>query len=141
MDINPRNYLVPTVVEQTNRGERGYDLYSKLLKENIIFIGTPIDDQIANLICAQLLHLESENPDKDINLYINSPGGDINALFGSTTRCPISSPTSRRSVSARPRCRRSPARLRSQRQASSTPARSHPDPPALRRRTGAGVRH
>jgi len=80
-DINPRNYLVPTVVEQTNRGERGYDLYSKLLKENIIFIGTPIDDHIANLICAQLLHLESENPDKDINLYINSPGGDINALF------------------------------------------------------------
>ena len=79
MDINPRNYLVPTVVEQTNRGERGYDLYSKLLKENIIFIGTPIDDQIANLICAQLLHLESENPDKDINLYINSPGGSVSA--------------------------------------------------------------
>ena len=81
MDINPRNYLVPTVVEQTNRGERAFDLYSRLLKENIIFIGTPIDDAIANLICAQLLHLESENPDKDINLYINSPGGDINALF------------------------------------------------------------
>ena len=81
MNINPRNYLVPTVVEQTNRGERAFDLYSRLLKENIIFIGTPIDDTIANLICAQLLHLESENPDKDINLYINSPGGDINALF------------------------------------------------------------
>ena len=80
-DINPRNYLVPTVVEQTNRGERAFDLYSRLLKENIIFIGTPIDDTIANLICAQLLHLESENPDKDINLYINSPGGDINSLF------------------------------------------------------------
>ncbi len=80
-DINPRSYLVPTVVEQTNRGERAFDLYSRLLKENIIFIGTPIDDTIANLICAQLLHLESENPDKDINLYINSPGGDINALF------------------------------------------------------------
>ncbi len=80
-DINPRGYLVPTVVEQTNRGERAFDLYSRLLKENIIFIGTPIDDTIANLICAQLLHLESENPDKDINLYINSPGGDINALF------------------------------------------------------------
>ncbi|MCY3851043.1 MAG: ATP-dependent Clp protease proteolytic subunit [Acidimicrobiaceae bacterium] len=80
-DINPRNYLVPTVVEQTNRGERAFDLYSRLLKENIIFIGTPIDDTIANLICAQLLHLESENPDKDVNLYINSPGGDINALF------------------------------------------------------------
>ena len=76
-----RNYLVPTVIEQTNRGERGYDLYSKLLKENIIFVGTPIDDTIANLICAQLLHLESENPDKDINLYINSPGGDITALL------------------------------------------------------------
>jgi ATP-dependent Clp protease protease subunit len=76
-----RNYMVPTVIEQTNRGERGYDLYSKLLKENIIFVGTPIDDNIANLICAQLLHLESENPDKDINLYINSPGGDITALL------------------------------------------------------------
>jgi ATP-dependent Clp protease protease subunit len=76
-----RNYLVPTVIEQTNRGERGYDLYSKLLKENIIFVGMPIDDTIANLICAQLLHLESENPDKDINLYINSPGGDITALL------------------------------------------------------------
>jgi ATP-dependent Clp protease, protease subunit len=76
-----RNYLVPTVIEQTTRGERGYDLYSKLLKENIIFVGTPIDDTVANLICAQLLHLESENPDRDINLYINSPGGDITALF------------------------------------------------------------
>src|SRR5436190_21624699 len=75
------NYLVPTVVEQTNRGERAYDLYSRLLKDNIIFLGTPIDDTIANLICAQLLHLESENPDKDINIYINSPGGDITALF------------------------------------------------------------
>jgi len=76
-----RNYLVPTVVEQSNRGERAYDLYSRLLKENIIFLGTPIDDTIANLVCAQLLHLESENPDKDINIYINSPGGDITALF------------------------------------------------------------
>ncbi|MFB0926756.1 MAG: ATP-dependent Clp protease proteolytic subunit [Acidimicrobiales bacterium] len=79
--VNPRNYMVPSVIEQTNRGERAYDLYSKLLKENIIFLGTPIDDTIANLVCAQLLHLESENPDRDINLYINSPGGDINALF------------------------------------------------------------
>ena len=79
--VNPRNYMVPSVIEQTNRGERAYDLYSKLLKENIIFLGTPIDDTIANLICAQLIHLESENPDKDINIYINSPGGDITALF------------------------------------------------------------
>jgi ATP-dependent Clp protease protease subunit len=76
------NYSIPMVVEQTNRGvERAYDLYSKLLKENIIFLGTPIDDTIANLICAQLIHLESENADKDINIYINSPGGDITALF------------------------------------------------------------
>jgi ATP-dependent Clp protease, protease subunit len=74
-------YLVPTVVEQTNRAERAFDLYSRLLKDNIIFLGTPIDDTIANLVCAQLLHLESENADKDINIYINSPGGDINALF------------------------------------------------------------
>ncbi|HEU5152079.1 MAG TPA: ATP-dependent Clp protease proteolytic subunit [Iamia sp.] len=75
------SYLVPTVVEQTNRGERAFDLYSRLLKDNIIFLGTPIDDTIANLVSAQLLHLESENPDKDINIYINSPGGDITALF------------------------------------------------------------
>ena len=75
------NYLVPTVVEQTNRGERAFDLYSRLLKENIVFLGTPIDDAIANLVCAQLLFLESENPDKDISIYINSPGGDITALF------------------------------------------------------------
>ena len=80
-DLTVSNYLVPTVVEQTNRGERAFDLYSRLLKENIVFLGTPIDDTVANLICAQLLHLESENPDRDISLYINSPGGDINSLF------------------------------------------------------------
>jgi ATP-dependent Clp protease protease subunit len=81
MNLDATNYIVPTVVEQTQRGERAYDLYSRLLKENIIFLGTPIDDTIANLTCAQLIHLESENPDKDINIYINSPGGDITALF------------------------------------------------------------
>jgi ATP-dependent Clp protease protease subunit len=79
--LNFSNYYVPNVTEVTSRGERVYDLYSRLLKENIIFLGTPIDDTIANLICAQLIHLESENPDKDINVYINSPGGDITALF------------------------------------------------------------
>ena len=79
--MTPSNYLVPTVVEQTNRGERAYDLYSRMLKENIIFLGTPIDDAVANLVSAQLLHLESENPDRDINIYINSPGGDLMALF------------------------------------------------------------
>lgn len=67
--------LVPMVVEQTGRGERAYDIFSRLLKENILFIGTPIDDQIANLIIAQMLYLEAEDPDKDIHLYINSPGG------------------------------------------------------------------
>ncbi len=82
MTVTPiYDYMVPMVVEQTNRGERSFDLYSRLLKENIIFLGTAIDDTIANLICAQLIHLESENPDKDINIYINSPGGDITALF------------------------------------------------------------
>jgi ATP-dependent Clp protease, protease subunit len=80
-NFRAQNYLVPTVVESSNRGERAYDLYSRLLRERIIFLGTPIDDTIANLICAQMLFLESEDPDKDINLYINSPGGDITGLL------------------------------------------------------------
>jgi ATP-dependent Clp protease, protease subunit len=71
--------LVPMVVEQTSRGERAFDIYSRLLKDSIIFIGTPIDDMIANLIVAQLLFLEAEDPERDINLYINSPGGSITA--------------------------------------------------------------
>jgi len=75
------SYLVPTVVEQTSRGERAFDIYSRLLKERIIFLGTPIDDTVANLIMAQLLHLEGDDPDKDIALYINSPGGAITSLM------------------------------------------------------------
>jgi ATP-dependent Clp protease protease subunit len=75
----PHNMLVPMVVEQTSRGERAYDIYSRLLKENIIFLGTPIDDQVANLIIAQMLFLAAEDPEKDISLYINSPGGSITA--------------------------------------------------------------
>ena len=71
--------LIPMVVEQTSRGERSFDIYSRLLNERIVFLGTPIDDQIANLIVAQLLHLESEDPDKDISIYINSPGGSVYA--------------------------------------------------------------
>jgi len=71
--------LVPMVVEQTSRGERAFDIYSRLLNERIVFLGTPVDDQIANLVVAQLLHLESEDPDKDISLYINSPGGSVYA--------------------------------------------------------------
>ena len=77
----PQNYLVPTVVESTSRGERAFDIYSRLLKDRIIFLGSAIDDAIANLIMAQLLHLESEDADKDVYLYINSPGGSITSLF------------------------------------------------------------
>ena len=75
------NYLVPVVVEQTNRGERSFDIYSRLLKDRIIFLGTPIDDNVANLVTAQLIFCESEDPDRDIWLYINSPGGSITALL------------------------------------------------------------
>jgi len=75
----PGNTLIPMVVEQTNRGERAYDIYSRLLRDNIIFIGTPIDDNVANLITAQLLFLEAEDPEKDVSLYINSPGGVVTA--------------------------------------------------------------
>jgi len=82
-DLRVSNYIPnPAVLYETSRGQTiQADLYSRLLKENIIFLGTPIDDTVANLVCAQLLHLESENPDKDISIYINSPGGDITALF------------------------------------------------------------
>src|SRR5919199_556730 len=76
MDL-PHNYIVPTVIEQTNRGERAFDIYSRLLKDRIIFLNTPIDDAIASLITAQLLFLQSEDPDRDIYLYINSPGGVV----------------------------------------------------------------
>jgi ATP-dependent Clp protease protease subunit len=79
MSSNVMGYMVPMVVESTNRGERAFDIYSRLLKERIIFIGTPIDDQVANLIIAQLLFLQSEDPEKDINVYINSPGGHVSA--------------------------------------------------------------
>jgi len=80
-NLTAYNYLVPTVVESSNRGERAYDLYSRLLKERIIFLGSVLDDTVANLICAQMLFLESEDPDKDIHLYINSPGGDLTGLL------------------------------------------------------------
>ena len=74
-------YHVPGVFEQTNRGEKSYDLFSRMLEENIIFLGTPVDDYVANAVCAQMLYLEYKNADRDINLYINSPGGEITALF------------------------------------------------------------
>ena len=75
------SYYPPEIFEETNRGSKGYNLYSRMLEENIIFLGTPIDDNVANAVCAQLLYLEYKNADKDISLYINSPGGDITALF------------------------------------------------------------
>ncbi|NQT67356.1 MAG: ATP-dependent Clp protease proteolytic subunit [Actinobacteria bacterium] len=75
------DYLIPMVVEQTNRGERSFDIYSRLLKERIIFLGVPVDDNIANLVMAQMLHLEAEDPEKDIQLYINSPGGVVTAAM------------------------------------------------------------
>jgi ATP-dependent Clp protease, protease subunit len=92
--INPNAHLVPMVVEQTARGERAFDIYSRLLKDNIIFIGVPIDDIIANLVVAQMLFLESEDPDREISLYINSPGGVITAGMAiydtmQFVRCPV----------------------------------------------------
>lgn len=77
--MTPRSYLIPTVIEQTGRGERAYDIYSRLLKDRIVFLGSEITDDIANLVVAQLLFLESEDPDKDISLYVNSPGGSVSA--------------------------------------------------------------
>jgi ATP-dependent Clp protease protease subunit len=92
--INPQAHLVPMVVEQTARGERAFDIYSRLLKYNIIFIGTPIDDTVANLVVAQMLFLESEDPDREISLYINSPGGSVTAGMAiydtmQFVRCPV----------------------------------------------------
>src|SRR5919201_2887262 len=81
MNDRPRSQVIPMVIENTGRFERSFDIYSRLLKERIVFLGTPIDDQVGNLIMAQLLFLESEDPDRDINLYINSPGGDIYGLL------------------------------------------------------------
>jgi ATP-dependent Clp protease protease subunit len=91
---NPVAHLVPMVVEQTARGERAFDIYSRLLKDNIIFIGTPIDDTVANLVVAQMLFLESEDPDREISLYINSPGGSVTAGMAiydtmQFVRCPV----------------------------------------------------
>lgn len=80
-DDSLKNYLVPMVVEQTGRGERAYDIFSRLLKDRIIFIGTPIDDNVANLVVAQMLFLEAEDPQKDIYVYINSPGGSVTAML------------------------------------------------------------
>src|SRR5262245_19746593 len=88
------SYLIPTVIEQTHRGERAYDIWSRLMKDRIVFLGTEINDDIANVVVAQLLFLESEDPEKDINLYINSPGGSVSAGLAiydtmQYVRCPV----------------------------------------------------
>ncbi len=97
------NYLVPTVVEQTNRGERAYDIYSRLLKERIIFITGAVEDTVATLVVAQLLFLEADNPKKEINMYLNSPGGWSHRGSRSTTPCSSFARRSRRFASARRR--------------------------------------
>jgi ATP-dependent Clp protease, protease subunit len=93
-DRGPRASLIPTVVEQTHRGERGWDVFSRLLKDRIIFLGSEIDDDVANVVVAQLLFLESEDPDKDVMMYVNSPGGDVSAGLAiydtmQALRCPV----------------------------------------------------
>ena len=122
--------LVPMVVEQTSRGERAYDIYSRLLKENIIFLGTPIDDQVANLIIAQMLFLAAEDPERDISLYINSPGGSITAGLA------ILDGQGGLAVCRRAAC------LRHQGKALQPPQLPHPHPPAVDARSGrAGHRY
>ena len=96
--------LVPVVVQQDSRGERSFDIYSRLLRERVVFLGSPVDDAVANLVVAQLLHLEAEDPEKDIQLYINCPGGVSTPGSRSTTRCASSSPTWR-PPAAGSRCR------------------------------------
>ena len=132
-----KNFIIPTVIEQTHRGERDWDIFSRLLKDRIVFLGTAIDDQVANIIIAQFLFLESEDPDKDIMLYINSPGGVVTAAWRSTTPCSTSAPTWRPSAwGRRPRWGRScwPPGPRGKRY--SLPHASVMHPPAAGRRSG-----
>ena len=116
--------LVPTVIESNQRGERAFDVYSRLLAQRIVFLGTPIDDAVANLVIAQLLHLEGENPERDISLYINSPGGDMTALFAIYDTMSFVATTWRRSASGRPR----PPRPCCWRPARPASARPYPTP-------------
>jgi ATP-dependent Clp protease protease subunit len=104
---HPSNLIIPSVIEQTSRGERFFDIYSRLLNERIIFLGTPIDDNVANLIVAQMIHLESEDPDKDINIYINSPGGSVYAGLAIYDTMRFVKPTLQRRVGTRCRWVRS----------------------------------
>jgi hypothetical protein len=137
-----KDYLVPVVVEQTSRGERSFDIYSRLLKERIVFLGTPIDDAVGNLIMAQLLHLESEDPDKDINLYVNSPGGDITSLFAIYDTMQYIKPDVSTICMGQAASAGRGARARGdQGQALRAAALADPPAPAARRRAGPGGRH
>ena len=134
--------LIPMVIEQTSRGERSFDIYSRLLNERIIFLGTPIDDQIANLIVAQLLHLESEDPDKDISIYINSPGGSVYAGLAIYDTMQFIKPDvlddlrRHRDVHGR-----AAARRRRRREAHGAAELEDPDPPGVGRVPGTGDGH
>jgi len=128
--------LVPMVVEQTSRGERAYDIYSRLLKENIIFLGTPIEDNVANLIIAQLLFLAAEDSERDISLYINSPGGSITAGLAILDTMRLVDRTSSRTCGAGRLDGGGASRLRRERQTLQPAALSHSDPPAVHERIG-----
>jgi ATP-dependent Clp protease protease subunit len=130
-------YHIPGVFEQTNRGEKSYDLFSRMLEENIVFMGTPIDDYVANAVCAQMLYLEYKNADKEISLYINSPGGDITALFAIYDTMKFV----KNDISTFCYGGGGDPGRRHLRQALRPASRPHPHPPALRRRRGPGGRH
>ena len=131
--------LIPMVIEQTSRGERSFDIYSRLLNERIIFLGTPIDDQIANLIVAQLLHLESEDPDKDISIYVNSPGGSVYAGLAIYDTMQFIKPDVQTiCVGHRDEHGGAAAGRRRQGQADGAAQREDPDPPGLQRLLRSG---
>ena len=134
--------LVPTVIEQTNRGERAYDLYSRLLSDRIVFLGSPIDDTVANLVIAQLLRLESQAADRDVSLYINSPGGDMTALFAiHDTMCYLRPDVATICVGQAASARRGAPGRGGRGQALRPPQRPGAHPPAPRRHAGPVERH
>ena len=142
MDTPRMSPLIPMVIEQTSRGERAFDIYSRLLNERIIFLGTPIDDQIANLVVAQLLHLESEEPDKDISLYVNSPGGSVYAGLAIYDTIQFIKPDVQTiCVGIAMSHGRVAPRGRSEREAHVAAECQDPDPSGLERVPGAGDRH
>ncbi len=131
------NYLIPMVIEQTNRGERSFDIYSRLLQERIIFLGNEIEDNIANVVMAQMLHLDAEDPEKDIQLYINSPGGAItSALAIYDTMQFIKSPCFINMYRPGRKCCRSSSSGRRKRQKVCTSQLKSPAAPAFRRSAG-----